>query len=179
MSGFHYPNWTKSVRNRCLIKIFGGVYVLSLFGFFFGCKGFCHKTESDLFILLSIKQYIESMCFSYISSRKIFMWNRVTHPTSFKSSDSADSSQAPGLTSGLQGSVNVHRGALLLVPQWQCISSFVFYILIKFYEIRIWCHNLYQSLQNESFYLLRPLSIYRTTPIFSGNRDWQLGQYVP
>ena len=30
----------------------------------------------------------------------------------------ADSSQAPGLTSGLQGSVNVHRGALLLVPQW-------------------------------------------------------------
>ena len=40
----------------------------------------------------------------------------------------ADSSRAPGLTSGLQGSVNVHRGALLLVPQLQCISSFVFYI---------------------------------------------------
>ena len=36
----------------------------------------------------------------------------------------ADSSQAPGLTS----SVNIHRGALLLVQQWQCISSFVFYI---------------------------------------------------
>ena len=29
----------------------------------------------------------------------------------------ADSSRAPGLTSGLQGSMNVHRGALLLVPQ--------------------------------------------------------------
>ena len=43
----------------------------------------------------------------------------------------ADSSRAPGLTSGLQGSVNVHRGALLLVPQWQCISSFVFYIVQK------------------------------------------------
>ena len=40
----------------------------------------------------------------------------------------ADSSRATGLTSGLKGSVNVHRGALLLVPQWQCISSFVFYI---------------------------------------------------
>ena len=40
----------------------------------------------------------------------------------------ADSSRAPGLTSGLQGSVNVHRGALLLVPQSQCFSSFVFYI---------------------------------------------------
>ena len=29
----------------------------------------------------------------------------------------ADSSRAPGLASGLQGSVNVHRGALLLVLQ--------------------------------------------------------------
>ena len=42
----------------------------------------------------------------------------------------ADSSRAPGLTCGLQGSVNVHRGALLFVPQWQCISSFVFYFII-------------------------------------------------
>ena len=40
----------------------------------------------------------------------------------------ADSSRAAGLTSGLQGSVNVNRCALLLVPQLQCISSFVFYI---------------------------------------------------
>ena len=40
----------------------------------------------------------------------------------------ADSSRVPGLTSGLQGFLNVHRGALLLVSQWQCISSFVFYI---------------------------------------------------
>ena len=45
----------------------------------------------------------------------------------------ADSSRAPGLTSGLQWSVNVHRGALLLVPQWQCISSFVFYIFVFLY----------------------------------------------
>ena len=44
----------------------------------------------------------------------------------------ADSSRAPGLTSGLQGSLNVHRGALLLVPQWRCISSFVFYIPVKY-----------------------------------------------
>ena len=43
----------------------------------------------------------------------------------------SDSSRAPGLTSVLQGSVNVYRGALLLVPQWQCISSFVFYIFCR------------------------------------------------
>ena len=42
----------------------------------------------------------------------------------------AYSSRAPGLTSGLQGSVNVHRGALLLVPQGQYICSFVFYIFV-------------------------------------------------
>ena len=35
---------------------------------------------------------------------------------------------AHGLTSGLQGSMNIQRGVLLLVPQWKCISSFVFYI---------------------------------------------------
>ena len=40
----------------------------------------------------------------------------------------ADSSRTPGFITGLQGSVNVHSGALLLVPQWQCISSSVFYI---------------------------------------------------
>ena len=44
----------------------------------------------------------------------------------------ADSSRAPGLTSGCQGSVNVNRGALLLLPQRQYISSFVFYI--PFYD---------------------------------------------
>ena len=49
----------------------------------------------------------------------------------------ADSSRAPGLTSGLQGSVNVHRGALLLVPQWQCISSFVFYLSITFEPLEV------------------------------------------
>ena len=45
--------------------------------------------------------------------------------------EDADSPRAPGLTSGFQGSVNVQRGALLLVPQWQYISSFVFYIKEK------------------------------------------------
>ena len=45
--------------------------------------------------------------------------------------EDTNSSRAPGLTSGLQGSVNVHRGALLLLPQWQCISSFVFYMILN------------------------------------------------
>ena len=39
----------KSVRNRCVIKVFGGVFYV---GFFCGCKGFCHRTESDLCLFL-------------------------------------------------------------------------------------------------------------------------------
>ena len=42
----------------------------------------------------------------------------------------ADSSREHGITSALDGSVNVHHGALLLVPQWQCISSLIFYFWI-------------------------------------------------
>ena len=50
----------------------------------------------------------------------------------------ADSSRAPGLASGLQGSVNVHRGALLLVPLWQCISYFVFNIFVTLVPFAVW-----------------------------------------
>ena len=50
----------------------------------------------------------------------------------------ADSSRAPGLTSGLQGSTGVHRRALLLVPHWQCISSFVFYIFVTLVPLAVW-----------------------------------------
>ena len=50
----------------------------------------------------------------------------------------ADSSRTPGLASGLQGSVNVHHGALLLVPQWQYISYFVFYIFVTLVPFAVW-----------------------------------------
>ena len=46
-----------------------------------------------------------------------FIVSRVFMAGAASQAGDADSSRAPGLTSGLQGSVNVHRGALLLVPQ--------------------------------------------------------------
>ena len=61
----------------------------------------------------------------------------------------ADSSRAPGLTSGLQGSVNVHRGALLLVPRWRSISSFVFYIRVQCLR-----KNLYKTVEGPSTRLI-------------------------
>ena len=43
----------KSIRIRCVIKVFGVVFVLSrCLLHFCGCRGFCHRTESDLFLLL-------------------------------------------------------------------------------------------------------------------------------
>ena len=61
----------------------------------------------------------------------------------------ADSSRAPGLTSGLQGSVNVHLGALLLVPQWQCISCFVFYIIDAPVYKWDWTENCFFPVENK------------------------------
>ena len=43
--------------------------------------------------------------------------NIIVFPLTASQAGDAYSSRAPGLTSGLQGSVNVHRGALLLVTQ--------------------------------------------------------------
>ena len=44
----------KLVRNRCVSKfLVAFLYVVTmLFGFFCGCRGFCHRTESDLFPFL-------------------------------------------------------------------------------------------------------------------------------
>ena len=50
----------KSVRNRCLIELFCGVVcVVTLpFWHFRGCRGFCHRTESDLLLFVSISLHI-------------------------------------------------------------------------------------------------------------------------
>ena len=77
----------------------------------------------------NIPQYFYFTCSPMLSLHiYTFVVSRAFMTGEDSQAGNADSSRAPGLTSGLQGSVNVHRGALLLVPQWQCISSFVFYI---------------------------------------------------
>ena len=44
----------KSVRNRCLIELFCGVVCVVTLPFwrFCWCRGFCRRTESDLFLFL-------------------------------------------------------------------------------------------------------------------------------
>ena len=39
----------KSFRNRCVFEVFGGVLC---FHFSVGVWGFCHRTESDLFLFI-------------------------------------------------------------------------------------------------------------------------------
>ena len=82
-----------------------------------------HLVPSPVLGLACVGQHPVSSLHTYT-----FVVSRVVTAGAASQAGDADSSRAPGLTSGLQGSVNVHRGALLLVPQWQCISSFVFYI---------------------------------------------------
>ena len=47
----------KSVRNRCLIELFCGVVCVFTLPFwhFRGCRGFCHRTESDLLLFVFTK----------------------------------------------------------------------------------------------------------------------------
>ena len=54
----------KSVRNRCVIELFCGIVcVVTLpFWHFCWCMGFCHRTESDLFLLSSVMLYISIIC---------------------------------------------------------------------------------------------------------------------
>ena len=44
----------KSVRNRCVIKIFSGIFcvVTLLYEFLCGCRGFSYRSESDFFLFL-------------------------------------------------------------------------------------------------------------------------------
>ena len=46
----------KSVRNRCLIELFCGVVCVVTLPCW--CRGFCHRTESDLFLFLSVKHHL-------------------------------------------------------------------------------------------------------------------------
>ena len=52
----------KSVRNCCVIEVFGGVFyvVTMLFGIFCVCMGICHRTESDLFLFVLLSTLILS-----------------------------------------------------------------------------------------------------------------------
>ena len=50
----------KSVRNRCVIELFCGVICVVSFPIwhFCWCMGFCHRTESDIFLYLFIYKII-------------------------------------------------------------------------------------------------------------------------
>ena len=64
-------------NQKCLcvafLWVFGGIFyvVTLLFRFFYGCRGVCHRTESDLFLFLST--WVG--CFSSVSIRKIIFFN--------------------------------------------------------------------------------------------------------
>ena len=61
----------KSVRSRCVIEVFGGVFVLSIgFRIFCWYKGFCHRTEPDLLLFHFSPDTINTI--SFIQSLSFF-----------------------------------------------------------------------------------------------------------
>ena len=67
----------KSVRNRCVIGLFCGVvWVVTLpFWHFCWCRGFWHRTESELF-LLPLSKYIYDFQFIFKTTRRKGMFKR-------------------------------------------------------------------------------------------------------
>ena len=59
----------KSVRNRCVIELFCGVVCVVTLPFWHvcWCRGFCDRTESDLFLFLSM--FIKVKCLIWCDSR--------------------------------------------------------------------------------------------------------------
>ena len=67
MTVFHSTDRHKSVRNRCVIEMFGGVFVLSIGFRIFRCyRGVCHRSESDLLLFLSIELLPVSLAWQLI-----------------------------------------------------------------------------------------------------------------
>ena len=87
----------KSVRNRCVIELFVALFVLSLcmpFWHFCWCRGFCHRTDSDLFLFLQILKCLfynraRSLSFSDIEK---FIYVEIITPISTWLSFKADPS---------------------------------------------------------------------------------------
>ena len=56
----------KSVHNRCVSQVLVAFFVVTLlFGFFCRCRGFCHRTESDLYLFHFLRIAI------YVYGRKV------------------------------------------------------------------------------------------------------------
>ena len=77
-------------------------------------KYFKFKSGLIAFYKIMLKNYFVTFALGFIYT---FIVSLAFMAGAASRAGDADSSRAPGLTSGLLGSVNVHRGTLLLVPQ--------------------------------------------------------------
>ena len=108
--GMTWVIWSR--RYICEYKLFGSLFKLlaSLM------RNYFPKRQSRALLHTLSKLYDVPVGFvSPLFSRCVLLYLR--SPKGGCCSISDDLSCSPGLTSGLQGFVNVHRGALLLVPQ--------------------------------------------------------------
>ena len=84
---------------------------------FFVSPNLLHRTCNYLCSIFKTRIRKKNTLASNISHCQAFVVSRAFMAGAASQAGDADSSRAPGLTSGLQGSMDVNRGALLLVPQ--------------------------------------------------------------
>ena len=85
-------NRPKSVRNHSLIEVLGGVLCCDVaFWIFLLVWGFCHSTESDLFIFLFIKFYIDEVYENQMHGRIWYPVNRLLALRQHRPSNTTDS----------------------------------------------------------------------------------------
>ena len=76
----------RSVHNRCVIELFCGVvWVVDLrFWHFCWCRGFCHRTESDLFLFvfaLHVLEFVEWGCHTFRSVLSLLLLEGIVDET--------------------------------------------------------------------------------------------------
>ena len=107
-----------------------GVFICQLIRYARACSSY------ECFILMARRLSSKLLKQGYLMERLKSSFSLVFMAGAASQAGDADSSRAPGLTSGFQGSVNVHRGALLLVPTVIVHQFFVFYIQEVLWSIR-------------------------------------------
>ena len=129
----------KSVGNRCVIESFGGVFVLSLcyLQFSVGEGGFCHMTESNLFLFLlrvnwSVECQRSSFLYARLQTGRIMVWW----------CPSGSPSVRPGLRPSVRPSVRPSQfSALFSYMLWHIDLKFCVSLYFYVRKIKFECHQ--------------------------------------
>ena len=129
----------KSVRYRCLIELFCSVvYVVTLpFWHFRGCKGFCHRTESDLLLFVFKRRQVN------FSSRSDWLWQGTHRRPNLFLQRLRNPVYLAQVCIGNDRAVT--NTVFTKSPDF-IVRGFIFYILVRYHQI-CFCHDVNVNIQ--------------------------------